>query len=114
MPRDFYTLKTEILMKIPRLVAIQTKRVGQFVYDIGPYLVFAALLIVVAQNLHAENYLKNLKTDVSDTFGQSSDLPTYLYMGEAILAAVTYIKSKNIMVLAGLPVLMAFTHFALK
>ena len=83
-------------MKITRLAAIQTKRVRQFLYEVGPYLVVAALLIVVAQNLHAENYLKNLKTDVSDTFGQSSDLPTYLYMGEAILAAVTYIKSKNI------------------
>lgn len=60
------------------------------------------------------NYLSGLRQDVGKTFGAGSDIEYYLYLGEGILAGIGYIKTKNIMLLGGLPVLMAFTHWALK
>lgn len=60
------------------------------------------------------NYLAGLKSDVGKTFGAGSDIEYYLYSGEAILAGIGWVKTKNIMLLGGLPVLMLFTHWALK
>ena len=60
------------------------------------------------------NYLSGLKADVGKTFGAGSDIEYYLYLGEGILTGIGYIKTKNIMLLGGLPVLMLFTHWALK
>lgn len=76
----------------------------------------AALFCLMPSLSFAEgvNYLAGLKSDVSKTFGADSDLPYYLYIGEAIIAAYGYSKTKNIMLLGGLPVLMLFTHWALK
>lgn len=105
-------------MKTRTIIHQKAKQGVKFVLDITPYLLLAALfLVVLQQGAHADggtNYLADLKNDVSATFGQDSDIPKYLYLGEAILGAFAYMKTKNIMVLAGLPVLMIFTHFALK
>ena len=58
--------------------------------------------------------MAGLKADVGKTFGAGSDIEYYLYLGEGILTGIGYIKTKNIMLLGGLPVLMLFTHWALK
>ena len=60
------------------------------------------------------NYLTGLKADVGKTFGAGSDTEYFIYLAEGLMAAFGYIKTKNIMLLGGLPVLMAFTHWALK
>ena len=104
-------------MKSKAIILQRTKQGAKFLIDIAPYLMLVAfLLFVMQESVHAAgtNYLSGLKDDVSATFGQESDVPKYLYLGEAILAAFAYMKTKNIMLLAGLPVLMIFTHFALK
>lgn len=71
------------------------------------------MLLFYTSDSHATNHLASLKTDVVDTFGKGSDLPFYLLLGEGIIGAVTYMKTKNPMVLIGVPILMIFTHFAL-
>jgi type IV conjugative transfer system pilin TraA len=74
------------------------------------------LMMLMAGEGHADgvNHLATLKPDISATFGGTSDVPFYLYMAEAIGAGMAYIKTKNIVMLAGLPILMVFTHWALK
>jgi len=62
---------------------------------------------------NATNHLASLKTDVKDTFGAESDVPKYILLGEGVVGAVSYAKTKNMMVLAGLPILMVFTHYSL-
>lgn len=76
-------------------------------------LVLLGVLMLYASDSHAVNHLQSLKKDVADTFGGSSDVPYYLLLGEGVIGAIAYMKTKNIMVLAGVPVLMIFTHFAL-
>lgn len=70
-------------------------------------------LLIFSPDSHATNHLKGLKTDIADTFGANSDVPYYLLLGEGFIGAFTYIKTKNPLVLGGVPILMIFTHFAL-
>lgn len=60
------------------------------------------------------NRLEGLRGDVVATFGAGSDMQYYLLLAEGIAGAYAYTKTKNIAVLAGVPVLMVFTHYALK
>lgn len=60
------------------------------------------------------NHLGGLKSDISATFGKGSDTQYFILLAEGLAGAYAYIKTKNIVVLGGLPVLMAFTHWALK
>lgn len=76
-------------------------------------MVLVGVTLFYANDSHATNHLGTLKTDIVDTFGAKSDVPYFLLLAEGVVGAMAYIKSKNIMVLAGVPVLMIFTHFAL-
>ena len=60
------------------------------------------------------NHLSGLKDDVVATFGAGSDMQYFLLLAEGIGGAYAYTKTKNIAVLAGVPLLMVFTHWALK
>ncbi len=60
------------------------------------------------------NHLAGLKDDVVATFGAGSDMQYFLLLAEGIGGAYAYTKTKNIAVLAGVPLLMVFTHWALK
>lgn len=62
----------------------------------------------------ATNHLAGLKSEVGATFGAGSDMQYFLLLAEGLAGTWAYIKSKNIMVLGGVPLLMAFTHWALK
>lgn len=60
------------------------------------------------------NHLAGLKEDVGATFGAGSDMQYFILLAEGLAGAYAYTKTKNIAVLAGVPVLMLFTHWALK
>ncbi|MDP3268080.1 MAG: type IV conjugative transfer system pilin TraA [Legionella sp.] len=62
----------------------------------------------------AENRLAGLKSEVAATFGADSDVPYFILLAEGLAGCYAYIKTKNIALLAGVPVLMVFTHWALK
>lgn len=76
------------------------------------------LLLISTQASAADgggtNYLSDLTVDAKATFGNGSDLPKYIYGGEAIAGVIGYIKSRSPMVFIGLPVVMMATHFGLK
>jgi len=76
-------------------------------------MVLLGFMIFYASDSHATNHLSGLKSDIADTFGANSDVPYFLLLAEGVVGAMAYIKTKNLMVLAGVPVLMIFTHFAL-
>lgn len=80
-----------------------------------PFLMIGLGLLSLMPNCFAaENRLAGLKADVGATFGADSDVPYFLLLAEGLAGAYAYIKTKNIAVLAGVPVLMVFTHWALK
>ena len=76
-------------------------------------MVILGFMMFYASDSHATNHLSGLKSDIADTFGANSDVPYFLLLAEGVVGAMAYIKTKNLMVLAGVPVLMIFTHFAL-
>ena len=76
-------------------------------------MVLLIFMIFYVSDSHATNHLSGLKSDITDTFGAKSDVPYFLLLAEGVVGAMAYIKTKNLMVLAGVPVLMIFTHFAL-
>ena len=82
-----------------------------------PFLMIGlALLCLMPDTCFADgtNRLAGLKSEVGATFGADSDVPYFLLLAEGLAGAYAYIKTKNIAVLAGVPVLMVFTHWALK
>jgi len=86
-----------------------------FRYWLPFLLIGLGLLSLIPDNCFAaENRLAGLKADVGATFGADSDVPYFLLLAEGLAGAYAYIKTKNIAVLAGVPVLMVFTHWALK
>jgi hypothetical protein len=52
----------------------------------------------------------SIKPGITALFGTGSTVSYGIYIGEIILGAVAYIKSKNPMVLVGVPILVLFTH----
>lgn len=85
--------------------------------EVLPFLILGLVFYCITPSTsfaEGTNYLSGLRADVGKTFGAGSDVEYYLYLGEGILAGIGWIKTKNIMLLGGLPVLMAFTHWALK
>ena len=79
-----------------------------------PYiLLFGFVMFIFSSHLFAAgtDYLSGASDDAASSFGEGSTFEKFLYLGEAIVGAYAYIKTKNIMVLAGVIVLMIFTHF---
>jgi type IV conjugative transfer system pilin TraA len=46
---------------------------------------------------------------VTDTFGANSALAKWIILGEVIFGVITYIKTKNIMILFGIAIVIVFT-----
>lgn len=84
-----------------------------FYWNLLMMMVLLGFMMFYASDSHATNHLSGLKSDIADTFGANSDVPYFLLLAEGVVGAMAYIKTKNLMVLAGVPVLMIFTHFAL-
>lgn len=59
----------------------------------------------------ATDDLSSAKTTLNDDFGKDSTFIGIVYLVEIIVAAVTYIKSKNMMALIGVVVISIFINF---
>ena len=86
-----------------------------FMKEYLPYLVVAGLVLFIISGVSnaadGTNYLSGVESSVSASFGEGSTFEHLLYLGEACVGAFGYIKTKNIMLLVGVVVLMIFTHF---
>lgn len=103
-------------MDLNAVIKEQSIKLYEFARWTMPLLVLSWIVVMCLTNTcHAEgqNYLSAMKGDVSATFGKNSDLPGYLYMGETLVAGVTWWKTKSPWVFIGLPLLMIFTHWGL-
>lgn len=80
------------------------------------FAIFIIAMMFISSHASADgvNYLADLKADANATFGNGSDIPNYIYGGEAIAGIVGYIKTRSPMVFIGLPIVMMATHFGLK
>jgi hypothetical protein len=80
------------------------------------FAIFILAMMFISSHASAEgvNYLADLKADANATFGNGSDIPSYIYGGEAMAGIVGYIKTRSPMVFIGLPIVMMATHFGLK
>ena|SRR3990167_7610470 len=99
-----------------QITPIKINRIVIFCKNYWPLIVIALLLFLSLISIgHAEgkDFMLPMKDNVKSTFGDGSFAQQMLYLGEALLAAVAYIKTKNVMILAGLPVLMIVTHFTM-
>lgn len=105
------------------MVSIATKinnsSIQLYVYcrQILPFLILGLIIsMVISPTSYAAgvNHLDGLKDDVGATFGAGSDMQYYILLFEGIAGAYAYSKTKSYAALVGVPVLMMFTHFALK
>jgi type IV conjugative transfer system pilin TraA len=106
-------------MKIATTMTNLSIKIGLYVQQLMPFIVLGMLInCLFAGTSFAEgggtNHLGSLKADISQTFGKGSDMQYFLLLAEGLAGAYAYIKTKNIVVLGGLPLLMVFTHWALK
>lgn len=88
-----------------------------FSREVLPFLMLGFVIYcLMSGSGHAEgvNRIAGLKGDVSATFGAGSDMQYFILLGEGLAGAYAYSQTKNIWVLAGVPILMVFTHWALK
>lgn len=87
-----------------------------FLEKITPLLIlgFIGACLTPELSFAGTNHLAGLKDEVAATFGAKSDTPYFILLAEGLAGAYAYMKTKNIAVLAGVPVLMIFTNYALK
>jgi hypothetical protein len=114
--RDFFNQKGDV-MKMATFINDTSIRFYVYSKHILPFLILGVVISILMTNkgfAAGTNYLSGLKADVGATFGSGSDTEYFILLGEGLLSAIGYMKTKNIMLLGGLPVLMAFTHWALK
>lgn len=53
--------------------------------------------------------LASIKDTIAEGFGSGSTLTLCIYIGEVILTTVSYIKTKNLLLLLSIPILIFFT-----
>lgn len=104
-------------MKIATKINEASLKCYVYAREVLPFVALGVLLYAFMTNdsmAAGVNRLSGLKDDIGATFGSGSDTEYFLYLGEGLLAAMGFMKTKNIMLLGGLPLLMVFTHWALK
>lgn len=105
-------------MKITATINDASLRAYVWCRDILPYVALGFCLYMVMTNMaHADggvNHLSGMKDDVKATFGKGSDTQYFILLAEGLGGAYAYMKTKNIAMLCGVPLLMVFTHWALK
>lgn len=94
---------------------ISIKLYVQLRENIGLIFIAAALYFLMTGDSLAAgvNRIAGLKDDAVATFGKGSDTEYYLCLAEALTCGYLYVKNKNVGSLISLPVLVAFTHWAL-
>ncbi len=71
------------------------------------------LLLGVGQMASATDLLAGGKDDVKATFGADSFVIMCIYIAEIVIGVATYIKTKNLLILLGLVVVIVFTTVGL-
>lgn len=71
------------------------------------------LLLGMSEIAHATDLLKGGKDDVKATFGADSFVVMCIYIAEIIIGVATYIRTKNLLILLGLVVVIVFTTVGL-
>lgn len=104
-------------MKIATKINNTSLKCYVYAREVLPYLILGLVMYCfMSNNSFADgvNRLAGLKGDIGATFGAGSDTEYFLYLAEGLMAGMGFMKTKNIMLLGGLPLLMVFTHWALK
>lgn len=71
------------------------------------------LLLGMGQMAHANDLLQGGKDDVKATFGADSFVMMCIYIAEIVIGVATYIRTKNLLILLGLVVVIVFTTVGL-
>lgn len=71
------------------------------------------LLLGVGQLANATDLLAGGKDDVKATFGADSFVIMCIYIAEIVIGVATYIRTKNLLILLGLVVVIVFTTVGL-
>lgn len=75
--------------------------------------VLAFLMVMVCMDhAYADDLLAAGKQTVDDTFGKNSTLSKWFILGEILVGVFTYIKTKNLMLLAGVAIVIVFLNVA--
>ncbi|RUQ96646.1 type IV conjugative transfer system pilin TraA [Legionella septentrionalis] len=104
-------------MKIKKICDDASVKIYLYCRDILPFIVLGTFFYFLLTNVSyagGTNHLSGLKADVSATFGKGSDTQYFILLAEGLGGAYAFWKTKSIPVLCGLPVLMVFTHWALR
>lgn len=78
------------------------------------FLLYGMLLCNICFADSTPDPLSALRPQVAALFGSGSAVAYCIYIAEIVLGSVAYIKTKNIMLLLGVPILMLFTHVMFK
>jgi len=82
-----------------------------FQIDIGRVFLFLLMTLWLG-NCFAADILQGLDVDAMDTLGGTGK--TLIYLAEAVVATITYVKSRNIMVFVGTAVVFIAFNFLFK
>lgn len=67
------------------------------------------VILALTDNALAADLLASGQQVVTDTFGPDSSIATWIILGEVIFGIISYIKTKNIILLFGVVVVVVFT-----
>jgi len=70
------------------------------------------LMSIPAMQAHAEDLFSGGKTTINDTFGSGSTIVWILYVLEILFAVFTYVKTKNLIMFAGIAAVLVFINIA--
>ena len=82
-------------------------------HTIKPAIVLLAagfILPALCQASSSDPLANSVKPEVAALFGAGSTIAYCIYLAEIVLGSVAYVKTKNLLLLLGVPILMLFTH----
>ena len=71
---------------------------------------FVGLALVTTGYCADDPLAKTMKPEVAALFGSGSTISYCIYIAEIVLGGISYVRSKNLLILLGVPILMIFTH----
>ncbi|ARW85418.1 type IV conjugative transfer system pilin TraA [Aeromonas salmonicida] len=94
-------------------MSLAIQKNNQSTHNFMRFMAWAVLAILVtliaAGQVHAADILKAGDTTVKETFGTGSTFAKWLILGEVIFGVFSYIKTKNLLLLGGVVVVIVFT-----
>jgi len=90
-----------------RKICIRAKRKIVSYY----FILYGVLLCNICfANTSTDPLATSIKPQVAALFGSGSTVAYCIYIAEIVLGSVAYVRSKNLLLLLGVPILMLFTH----